>query len=317
MTATFVLFSLTLFILGTCASLEDSCLGFQYTPGRHESAGNAVTWQNSYCAKFYEDSRARHEIMESIAYSTEVKNSGRSNASSILSFFTFTDCGSKIQSKRYIEPLYSILRHPRAISCYDGVPKRTRFMMNQAYLILDDVSNPSVLSAKQKVYIDIGASKYKGESQEWMLLSYEARGIKFNRHLMWEARPRAGPDILFDVPSRFHNAYQYMNVPAIADARDERNPLNVLKSIANASDFVVVKLDIDNHVLESQFIEQIVSDPSLASLIDEFFYEPHFSFKPMVRCCWKNSADPNTDLLKAFNVFTRLRQIGIRAHGWP
>lgn len=97
--------------------------------------------------------------------------------------------------------------------------------------------------------------------------------------------------------------------------RDARNPLEILRRIATPEDFVVLKLDIDTYPVEMAFIEQILSDDGLASLVDELFFEHHVTFEPLMPD-WKKTAQPDASLEDSYEIFTRLRHMGIRAHGW-
>lgn len=192
---------------------------------------------------------------------------------------------------RYIEPLYGILRYPNALPCRDGRPI-IRFMRNVAHIITDDASNLLISLAPQRMYFDIGASLFRDLSQKWMLKNYEKRGVTFDRHLMWEAKPRMGPHIINEVPARFRNAYQYFNIPASADVHSPLNPLNMMKSLATKADYVVFKLDIDNPEVEYTFIKQILNDSTISSLIDEFFWEPTFAEVEPLMTMWQHDPGP-------------------------
>jgi hypothetical protein len=65
------------------------------------------------------------------------------------------------------------------------------------------------------------------------------------------------------------------NIPATADPESEANPWNILRKIATPKDYVVVKLDIDNTLVEEQFIAQLRASSDLHNLIDEFYFEHH------------------------------------------
>jgi hypothetical protein len=127
----------------------------------------------------------------------------------------------------------------------------------------------------------------------------------------------AAADIFRDVPLSKMHAFQYFNLPASSDPMDPANPLNILKTIGTAEDYVVVKIDIDNSAVEHAFISQILSDPAAHSLIDEFFWEPHFNFTELIKCCWLGIADTSLTLCGVFETLQSMRKLGVRAHGWP
>ena len=92
------------------------------------------------------------------------------------------------------------------------------------------------------------------------------------------------------VPADVYAAYQYYNEPLTSEPTNPKNPLQVLLHIARPEDFVALKLDIDQEQMESDLLEQILSDSRLSSLVDELYWEPHFQYQPLVKCCWGTTA---------------------------
>jgi hypothetical protein len=97
------------------------------------------------------------------------------------------------------------------------------------------------------------------------------------------------------------------------DKSGKFNPWNILKTIAKIDDYVIIKLDIDAPMLENGFIQQVLDDKSISSLIDEMFFEMHVSVNEM-KVYWGNQPG---ELKDTYVVFTKLRQLGIRMHSWP
>ena len=93
-------------------------------------------------------------------------------------------------------------------------------------------------------------------------------------------------------------------------------------TLASPQDFVSFKLDVDHPDTELPIALNILSDPSVSSLIDEFFFELHFRCDVMTRCGWGNDI-PNElhgftfDRPHVLQYFRDLREKGIRAHIWP
>jgi hypothetical protein len=246
-------------------------------------------------------------------------NAGRKRlGNEALSYFHHVvDCNGVLHHQHdYIEPLFGVLRHPLALNC-PTLSAHPQYLYDIDYIIPARNDSAEVALAQYNIYIDLGASTYNDLSQKGLLDKYDGRGIHFDRHLMWEAIPRQGPDILKGVPGTEYHNFQYFNVPAVADVDDPRNPLNVLKTIARPQDFVVLKLDIDNSQLELSFIQQIITRPELYTRIDEFYWEPHFNNRPMIACCWQHNVDTTMSLNTTLHLFLQLRSLGIRAHGWP
>ena len=65
----------------------------------------------------------------------------------------------------------------------------------------------------------------------------------------------------------------FFNFPITDEQSSARNPLTVIKQVAQPGDFVVFKLDIDNSPVENAIVAQLQSDPEAYKLVDIFFYE--------------------------------------------
>jgi len=75
-----------------------------------------------------------------------------------------------------------------------------------------------------------------------------------------------------------------------------------------------VQLDIDNPVAEQAIVEQLFSDVSIRSLVDEFYFEHHVDVVDM-RPSW---GSPQGRVLKdTYDIMIALRRAGVRAHWWP
>ncbi len=75
------------------------------------------------------------------------------------------------------------------------------------------------------------------------------------------------------------------------------------------------QLDIDNGPVENAIVKSILDDSSVQALIDEFVYEAHVDFKPMLPS-WGGTIDPAKTLADSYDLFYHLRMRGIRAHSW-
>ena len=78
------------------------------------------------------------------------------------------------------------------------------------------------------------------------------------------------------------------------------------------------KLDVDDNAIETAVVEQILADESLASLIDELYWEQVVSASPMKHFGWGlMTRGPNvSNLAGSYEYFSRLRAVGVRAHSW-
>ena len=255
-------------------------------------------------------------------------------------FSTFTHevvCGDQPprMETTYIEPLAAALRHPFA-GCLRGgkgaretilkwqmkaQPKTNIHALEEKNYLLLQCQQEKRISNGKLLLFDLGASTWDegigGSSQEWFWKNYQQCGYTVERMLLWEAKTWSTKDIYRPVPKGAHYAYQYFNVPASAGRTDPSNPLNIVKRVASVEDFVAIKLDIDHAELEMQFIDQMLTDPDLDGLIDELFFEHHVAFPPFVKCCWDDTYDKGATLKTSYELFLKLREKGIRMHGWP
>jgi hypothetical protein len=227
---------------------------------------------------------------------------------------TYVCAGGTHTQTSWIEPLAFSLRHPKA-------PCDRSLIEGRGYLLLDaraDVT-PSFHGPRSYLF-DMGASTWSlglgGPSQSFLIDAYKRRGITFDRIMLWEATPHTPADIYDKVPRSLHEAYQYMNIPCSAEVGDPGNPLEILKKLTRIEDFVSVKLDIDTPVAENALIQQILDDSEIYRRIDEFYFEQHVNFKPML-ANWRDKIDADKTLASSYDMFVALRKRGIRAHGWP
>ena len=87
-------------------------------------------------------------------------------------------------------------------------------------------------------------------------------------------------------------------------------------------DFVIFKLDVDTSEVEIPIALDILNDPEMHSLIDEFFFELHFRCEVLMTCGWgkdvlEESNGLQLDRPSTLKFFRDLRKTGIRAHIWP
>ena len=73
--------------------------------------------------------------------------------------------------------------------------------------------------------------------------------------------PHTGKQVLSVVLTWLLPRYHYFNVPAPTDPQDAANPLNMLKSLAKADDYVALKIDIDDTDVEMRFVRPAAGRP--------------------------------------------------------
>ena len=249
----------------------------------------------------------------------ESDSSSANLTSSYTSAHEFRDSCTGRLSIVHIEPLVSFLRHPLALCPKKGF---SADILDKSYLVVsyrDEVTNDE----SEKWLFDAGASTYDigagGASQSWFVNTYRARGIEFDRIIGWESA-KTDPSNQWDgVPADIKRKTSWFNIPVTTGVGDADNPLTFIKHLTKPEDFVVFKLDIDSPLVEIALVKQLMADPQLIELVDEFYFEHHVSGSPMQRHGWgdlQNSAADLSTLPESYELFTFLREHGIRAHSW-
>lgn len=132
------------------------------------------------------------------------------------------------------------------------------------------------------------------------------------------------------VPTKWLPSWHFYNIPISPNASDYNSPINLIKNVASAHDFVAFKLDIDTPEVELPIALSLLSDASITNMIDEFFFELHFRCEVMTAminggasgCGWGKKIPYTSfglilDRPNVLQYFKSLREKGIRAHIWP
>jgi hypothetical protein len=248
----------------------------------------------------------------------------------VMSYHHYEEkCGDKRITKSVpLEPLMGFLRHPLSI-CFDGASKGSANLLDHVVnkscmlpMFAHEVvhSHNKISTSPYRRYLfDVGASLYSsglgGASQEWFVNTYRLHGLDFDRILAWEAQPLRPEDIFSEVPPEIFRKMSYFNIKASSEPNSKYNPLVVLQELCRVEDFVVLKIDIDNDKVEVELINLILQDPDLSAKIDELYFEHHTTLNPLNNIYWylKQSA---ANITTSYELFTALRNRGIRAHSW-
>jgi hypothetical protein len=210
-----------------------------------------------------------------------------------------------------IEPFAGIGRHPE--TCRDS-----SYVLSKEYLLTQRRTLPP---HRRALFFDLGASLWNsgggGASQSWLYDVYRRRGLQFDDIYAWEVTKMDPVEVFAQIPGEVRAAYDWFNIPADPQVGAAGNPLTILLQVARPEDFVVVKIDIDNSPVELQFINQIMENASLSSLIDELYFEHHFNMHPMIELGWVASgSESGMTMVDSARIFTGMRNRGIRAHVW-
>ncbi|KAG7367693.1 hypothetical protein IV203_030364 [Nitzschia inconspicua] len=214
----------------------------------------------------------------------------------------------------YIEPLLPPLRHPEF--CFNR-----RQLMNLGYLIHDFAAlcQHHIHADSRTVFIDVGASLDFHASQQspamYIVKTFQQAGIPFDHIYGYEITPKQPNDVYERIPTSLKHSYHWYNVGVNASMESEYNPLlTVLLEQFTPHDFVVVKLDIDTPSIEVPMVQLILQNKDIADRIDVLYFEHHVLLSDMAPW-WKRSRKGS--VVESFQLFTKLREMGIAAHYWP
>jgi hypothetical protein len=220
----------------------------------------------------------------------------------------------------FIEPLVGFLRHPLDFCIRQEY--KNKFRVDKSYLMIPFASE--VWYTGKAFYFDAGASLYAegggGPSQKWFVDEYAQNGIQFHRILAWDANVYSPTEIWNQVPGNIKPRLSYYNIPIDPNPTSDDNILNFIRALTKKEDYVVLKIDVDNTMVESALIKQIIASNDLHELIDDLYWEHHVYMNPLVRNAWgstlKGVPVVNNTLADSYHLFTVLRKLGIRAHSW-
>ncbi|CAF1443895.1 unnamed protein product [Rotaria sordida] len=192
------------------------------------------------------------------------------------------------------------------------------WMYQRSKLNLLDMKSDIDTRNGQNILIDLGSSYFghwggdaSAAAGRWFYEHYKRFGIKFDRIIAYEHSPLDPKTAWDQLPDDVFSAYTLINVGCTTSGKF--NPWVMLKTLAKPQDHVVIKLDIDTPAIEVPLMNQLLSDSSINSLVDEVFFEHHITVNEMVQY-WGR---PPGRLKDSYILFTKLRQLGIRMHSWP
>ena len=239
----------------------------------------------------------------------------------IFSYHEYCPGGARMRVP--IEPLFAMLRHPRfhCFGCSAGCKRNEDFAtaLNKSHLL--PPWHDEVLSrqpSRRAFLFDLGASTYTagagGASMSWFITSYERRGIVFDRVLAWEAKLHP-PEKIFGppLPPAVLHRLSYFNLPLSVIKGHRHNPLSAVAELVRPDDFAVVKVDFDSPTLEAALVEQMLA-PEISALVDELYFEQHVGDIALAK--YKYGPKVGARLNESYDLFSRLRFAGIRAHPW-
>jgi len=219
------------------------------------------------------------------------------------------------QPMQVIEPLAGILRDPRVFCPSTGID----MVLSVDWLVFADSGSAPMVATSKRYLFDAGGTRFM-DAMHFFTSKYQERGIVFDHVYVWEAVMQGTETYWAGVPAETRSFWEprltfYDGVPVTADPADqENNPVNRIHQLCTEKDFCAFKLDIDTPSVELPIVQQLIAqaDATKASL-DEFFFEHHVHGL-MQGWGWGDSVEGS--FADSYNLFTQLRQMGVRAHSW-
>ena len=93
--------------------------------------------------------------------------------------------------------------------------------------------------------------------------------------------------------------------------------MTLVKQLCRPEDIVIFKLDVDSEAIGLGIMDQVINDPELLALVDEFYFEMHVCNHVMrmhgMQCTEKSKHKVNA----WYDLVTPAREKGLRMHFWP
>ena len=100
----------------------------------------------------------------------------------------------------------------------------------------------------------------------------------------------------------------------MSEAGHHHNPVARIHQLCRPLDFCAFKLDIDTPWVEMPVVEQLLENPGN---LKEFFFEHHV-VSPVMSPWWARGGPGamKGTTRDSYEIFTKLRQKGVRSHSW-
>ena len=242
----------------------------------------------------------------------------------------------------WIEPISLHGRNPFSLLTCDGhnrnsiykryphfaeMIRRSTLINTDHILLRSNVGNKeyNAIRGGNSYLFDAGTSTFQS-SLWWFICMYGQHNLSFDRVFGWESTLLEPEKFWLEVPAQIRPKYSFYNTKINANSSHGNSPLRMIKQITHVRDFVALKLDVDTPEVEIPIALEILKDPAIGNLIDEFFFELHFRCDLLMHCSKKSGWGdriPNVFLglelsrLSAMIFFQQLRRLGIRSHFWP
>jgi hypothetical protein len=214
----------------------------------------------------------------------------------------------------WVEPLLPPMRHPHLCLATEDIERE---LTSMKYLVHDWAHMCRQLNPRARtIFIDMGASlQFHGTRPSpalEVLEQYRKMGFVFDHIYGYEKLEENAVTVFEALPTQYSAAYHWINVGVSAELDHKHNPWNILLNNYNEDDFVVIKLDIDSPSIEKSLAYQLLNNPRLVKIIDQFYFEHHVNQQELARN-WGGTAE---SVEASFRFFSELREKGVAAHFW-
>ncbi len=275
----------------------------------------ASSRQNAICETIRRESRESNVWLEGVNDQRDLishyaidesQQSGQPDA--VMPVFLYRDTCSwnRRQIRIPIEPAVGLLRSPFAEPC--GLGSSAVDVQDRNYMLLAPKDLTHYYPGR-KLLFDLGTGSSFQSSLSWFVESYARNGIEFDEIWAWEALQTESHMYWRSVPEEYVPRLHFYNTYA-SDQLVPSAPLEIIRTHFKQGDFIVVKLDIDNEILENSIMKQVLG---LKHMIGELFFEKHFDAPEM----HPYFGELNTSFTDTLNVFHEFRSAGVRLHYWP
>merc|ERR1719361_1813629 len=223
----------------------------------------------------------------------------------------FSQICRKGKQPQYVEPLAGIMRDPRFVCESDDDPMEYSI----EWLVMADRSN---LQSGKKGFFDAGCTHFT-DALRFFVTQYQERGITFDEVYAWEYKKQPYERFWAGVPHEVREFWEprvhfFNGIGVSAELGAEHNVVERIHRLCGPDDFCAFKLDIDTPAVELPLVQQLLDNPSQTrASLNEFFFEHHVHGL-MQKHGWGNKV--NGTFVNSYNMFTKLREMGVRSHSW-
>lgn len=253
-------------------------------------------------------SDVRHHLDQGICKNLELDPEGRTLQEA---YFPKSQSLSLTRSSGFVEPLLPPMRHPNFCA-----ERKMGNILNSEFIVHDFRHMCEKLKPTSRIVLfDMGASpKFAGASNPmWKIMNlFNQFGFKFDHIYAYEIRRFEPEEVYQLVPRHFQPAYHWINAGVSIEEGHSLNPWTMLLEDYNEDDLVIVKLDIDSATLEVPLAHQLLNNPYLWNLVDQFYFEHHV--RQEENRFWQKSWGGT--IKDTLDLFYGLRKRGVPAHFW-